>query len=399
MANQKFTIPSEFQDELRYTELSDIRSDKEILAELARHHPVTSEKNIWAYWHAGINGIPDWCKRNIANWARIHDKSWSIHVLDTVPGSPNNALKFIPADLLPETFVKGTMDGDYVGPHSADFLRGALLYLHGGCFIDVGCLLFRSFDDICWNELADPQSPYQISTPWMYGTLMANHFVAARRGDEFIRRWHQLFLHLWKGRTNYEGLALNPLLAFGLELDFAESAERGFKWEFGADPVLVFGYITQVLAWARLCMLEDSGDGFSSADYAVNNVLWFDSLVENWAAEPVVGFKGQDLFDALATRLDTDPESEEYKLAYKVVWRLLTRSSMQKITHGKNITKDPALGVLWDLEENRNKDCEPGTFGELLRYCSTHFVQTRKGVAQIKVQKPAKTQKKGLLEP
>lgn len=159
MANTKFAIPSEFKDQLRYAESLDKRSDDEILNSLTNFAPVTSEKNIWAFWHAGILEMPAWCKRNIINWARLCGPSWSIRVLDTVPNSPNHALKYIEPDMLPETFVEGTMEGPYIGPHSADFLRGACIYRYGGVFMDVGIVLFMSLDQMCWERLEDPNSP------------------------------------------------------------------------------------------------------------------------------------------------------------------------------------------------------------------------------------------------
>ncbi|KAL4894407.1 hypothetical protein BDV59DRAFT_11015 [Aspergillus ambiguus] len=394
-----FNIPEEFQNQLEVTAPLDNQGDDDILNSLCQYRPVTSEKNIWAFWHAGALAMPGWCRRNVIDWQRICGPSWTIRVLDTVPNSPNHALNYIPADMLPDTFTMGTMDGPYVGPHSADFLRGACLMTYGGVFMDVGIILTRSIDRICWSQLEDPSSPYQISIPWMYGTVSANHFVASRKDDPFIKRWHQLFVHLWKNHTNYKGMTENPLLAFALSMDFSPSQERGFAWEFAVDPLTVFEYITQVVAWQRLCMLEDAGDGFSCADYAQQNVLWFDVLEENWGFETEIGFKGEDAFNALATRMDADPESVEYKKAYKMVWRFLTKSSMQKITHGKNLTKTPALGLLWDMPENEGKDAEPGTFAELLRYGTVHFRQTRNEIEYVKSERPAETMRKGVLEP
>ena len=157
-------------------------------------------------------------------------------------------------------------------------------------------------------------------------------------------------------------------------------------------------YIGQVLAWLRLCMLEDPNDGFSGPDYYEKKILLFDSLSEDWAAEETVGFTGQDVFDVLQTRLDADPESKEYQTAFKTIWRLLTRSSMQKVAHGKHLTKNPALGILLDMEENKGKDIAPGTFAELLRYGSVHFEQKREEVKYVKAQRPEHVIKKGLLE-
>ena len=186
-----FAIPQEYQSQLRYCEnRDDTGSDEEILQSLTQHVPVGSEKNIWAFWHSGVLSMPAWCQRNVIDWIRICGSSgWVVRVLDAVPDSPNYALKFVPEDMLPQSFVDGKMDGPYVGPHSADFLRGACLYLHGGVFMDVGIVLIRHLDRIFWDQLEDPNSPFNVSVPWMYGQNIANHLVASRKGDPFIKRW------------------------------------------------------------------------------------------------------------------------------------------------------------------------------------------------------------------
>ena len=76
----------------------------------------------------------------------------------------------------------------------------------------------------------------------------------------------------------------------------------------------------------------------------------------------MLGFKnaGQTIFDLLAS--EWEPEKigtgdEQRNKAYELVWRLLTQSSMQKITRGKHLTHDAHLGVLWDWMDNEGKDC------------------------------------------
>ena len=183
------TIPDEFKDELIFRENPDKRTDAEILSALSKYQPVTSEKNVWAFWDKGIEATPSWCQRNVVDWVRILGPSWHVRVLDSIQDSPNYALKYITADSLPETWIKGTMDGPYTGPHACDLLRGSCLYEHGGVFMDVGNVLIRHLDRLCWNQLENPKSPFQVSVPWMYGLTTANHFVAARKGDPFIKRW------------------------------------------------------------------------------------------------------------------------------------------------------------------------------------------------------------------
>ena len=210
---------------------------------------------------------------------------------------------------------------------------------------------------------------------------------------------HDIFVHLWKGRNNTSGIIENPLVSFGKEVKFEDSQARNFHWEFSVEPRTVMEYIGQVLSWLRLCMLEDPTDGFNGAEYYGNKVLLFDSLSEDWGAEEEIGFSGQDLFDVLATKRDIDRESEEYRRAYRTIWKLLTQSSMQKITHGKHLIKGLALGSLLDMKENEGKDKEPGTFAELLRYGSVHFEQKREAIKYVKAEMPAYRIKKGLLEP
>ncbi|KAF2702716.1 hypothetical protein K504DRAFT_464876 [Pleomassaria siparia CBS 279.74] len=293
------------------------------------------------------------------------------------------------------------MTGPYVGPHSADFLRGAALYAYGGVWMDVGNLLVRHLDKICWDQLADESSPYTVCAPWVVGQHMGNHFVAARKGDAFIQKWHKLFVHFWEGRNDYSGIIESPLISFVKDFDLAEMQSRGFKWELKVDGLTVLGYIGQVVAWVRLCWLQEPNDGFNGVDYYMNKVLLFDVMTEDWRAETVVGYIGQDLLNVFTTRLDADPESEAYKKAYETVWLLLTSSCMEKIIHGKEMTKGLAIGMLLDLPENEGKDDEEGTFGELLRYGSVHFEQTRSKINYVDPIRPEERViiKKGLLEP
>ena len=182
-------VQDEFCSELRHAEILDERSDEEILDSLSKPVPVTSEKNVWAYWHSGVESMPCWNKRNVVNWIRLCGPSWAVRVLDNVPDSPNYALKWIAPEALPETFVEGTMDGPYTGQHSADFLRCVCLVKYGGVWMDVSIILVRRLEDICWRQLEDPESPYEVSLPWLSGTFIFNAFIACRKGNFFVKRW------------------------------------------------------------------------------------------------------------------------------------------------------------------------------------------------------------------
>lgn len=394
-------IPDNLRSELRPVKAKSTRSDKQILNALHQYQHVTSEKNVWAFWDKGIDSMPSWNLRNVMSWVRMHDADWTVRVLDSLPDSPNYYLNYVSPSLLPDTFVQGKLDGPYVGPHSADLLRGACLFLHGGVFLDVGVLLFRSFDRICWNQLADPASPFQVSIPWMYGTTIANSFTASRKGDPFIRAWHDLFVKLWQGKVNHKGLMNDPLFAFAANLDLDESRAAKFHWDFAVEPHVVFEYVTQVVCWTRLCMLnKDQGDGFVPLQYWKHNILIFDVLEECWGAEATLGFKGcgQRVFDLLKVPLDADPASTDFKDAQKLVWRLLSQSSMQKVVHGKHLTHSVNLGELWDDPANEGSDCGPGTFAELLRYGAENLEQTREAIRYVEAPAPSQTLEKDLFE-
>ena len=212
---------------------------------------------------------------------------------------------------------------------------------------------------------------------------------------------HSLFLHFWKDQNDHTGIIKSPLIGFVHNFKFGEAEERGFRWDFKVDELTVLGYIGQVLAWIRCSWVQEPNGGFDGVEYYSKKVLLYDVLDECWAAEPMVGFEGIELWNVLATSRDADKDSEEYKKAYDCIWRLLMKSTMQKITHGKNLTKSPACGVFLDLPENKGKDIAPGSFAELLRYGSVHLEQTRPSIKYVEPIRPDDNQiiHKGLFEP
>lgn len=209
-----------------------------------------------------------------------------------------------------------------------------------------------------------------------------------------------MFIHLWAGRTNCEGLNESPLLAFVKDDILDDANGKGFDFDWKVPAATVMDYVAQMSCWKRLCMLEgdDTTDAFSGRDYWMEHVLCTDVTQENWGAEGVLGFDrfGPRIFHLLQVKVDGDRESEDWKEAYGLVWKLLRKSSVQKVTRAKNLTHATHVGTLWD--ENPGTDCLPGTFGELLRYGGVHFKQTRVDVATIKPEMPKVTMKKGLLE-
>ncbi|KAL2201765.1 hypothetical protein CC79DRAFT_1377210 [Sarocladium strictum] len=397
-------IPDKYADKLEPVEPTDPRSDEEILATLNEYAPVTSEKNIWAFWNDGLTAMPAWCQRNAIDWVRVSGASgWTIRVLDNVPDSPNYALKYVSEANVPECFVKRTMDGPYVGQHSADFVRGATILEHGGVWMDAGSIMIRSMDRTCWDAICDPESPYKVATVHKDGQFIFNYFVAARKGDPFIQRWHELFLHLWKGRNNHDGVTADPF-------DIPEE-QAVLDYKVGLRELM--DYVSQVAAWHRLSSLEDAGDGFSGVDYWTNNMLLLDFAEE--ASKPVFNLSSKKKAESnlshaertmalLSMQRTREPgtedghSDEDFTEVEQAVWEALSTACFCKITHAKNLTHSKQLGSLMDEPGNAGKDRAPGSFWELLRHGSVHFRQKRETILLHEAPRPVHTLKTKLLE-
>ncbi|KAF7510020.1 hypothetical protein GJ744_007124 [Endocarpon pusillum] len=384
----------------------DTRSDKEIVSALLQHRPVTSEKNVWAFWHSGLLQAPPWLQRNVINWAR-RLPSWTIRVLDKVPDSSLNVYNFLGPAFLPDAFNNNAMTGPHTGPHSADLVRLPLVYLHGGVWMDVGILLFRDLDDICWHALEDPQSPYELAGFAFEGLIggrktIPNSFIAARKGNEFIKRWMDIYLEVWKGVTEQTGMHSHPLLKHlplpgsptkigvragkpsveNLDLQPSSQKANAKRPELNAtrsepdEQELLFSktladYAAQCYCFNRLSHLKDPSDGFSGSEYLNSRGLFFDAMQECLLALQLTGWDGNKQFEYLSAR-KSDGNKEAEMFAEAVV-----RDSCQlKVSHGFH-SHMVFLGRLWEQPGNEDADHAEGTFAAYLRYASVFLEQTR----------------------
>ena len=166
-------------------------------------------------------------------------------------------------DLLPAAFRHGTMDGGprrHPAQHQADIVRAATLYRHGGVWVDPSFFLVRSVDEICWDKLSDPEYGAEIYAIQIQGIFVINGFLAARSGSPFVKKWAELYLHLWEGRTNSAGLSGHTLMApvldaLGQRKTSWDDSLQIVKWSVGHD--VVFDYGLQMLCWQRVVMLID----------------------------------------------------------------------------------------------------------------------------------------------
>ena len=355
----------------------DTRPDTEIIAELKTYREPTSDKNVWAFWHSGFDSMRPWTQRNVLNWVRRLGRCWTIHVLDRVPGSPVNVLRYIDASQLPDVFINGTMTGPHVGAHSGDLVRLPLLYRYGGVWMDAGLLLFRHLDDICWNAIEDPSSPYEMSGIILElrpsASTMLNGFIAAKRENPFIRRWHDIYLALWDGVTESAGFHKHPLLSH-IPLISPPTSKMDFP-DSKIAPELYSDYLAHFMCFDRLRALVDPADGFNGPEYFAEKMCLFDGLQELYLFDHTTGWSGSKQFELLSTPRDVT--NDNYTEAERLVEAVLANTAMIKLSHGPRGALDPLLATLWDEPRHHDKDNERGTFAEYLRYGSVHFKQTR----------------------
>ncbi|KAI0477528.1 capsular polysaccharide synthesis protein-domain-containing protein [Xylariaceae sp. FL0804] len=358
----------------------DLRSDEEIGAWLQKRHPVTSDRNIWAFWHSGYSQMAPWVQRNVINWVRKLGPRWTVHLLDTVPGSETNVGHFADSSFFPEAFNNGTMDGPDVGPHSGDLVRLPLLWQYGGVWIDVGTLLFRHVDDICWRQIEDPSSPYEMSgfviemRPGV--DCMLNGFIAAKRGNPFIKRWHAIYASLWAGgATSARGFHRHPLLRHLPLLRPPVARLNCPDLRLAAEAFS--DYLASFRCFERLRGLVDPADGFDGPAYCARSMLLFPALRETYGFQQATGWSGARQLELLAARRDDNADEARRRAAEDLVADALANTATMKLSHGPAGALDSSLADMWDSEAHRHADNAEGTFAAYLRHGSVHFEQTR----------------------
>ncbi|KAI2464667.1 capsular polysaccharide synthesis protein-domain-containing protein [Annulohypoxylon bovei var. microspora] len=387
------------------TERLDARTDEEIAVWLQTRHPVTSDKNVWAFWHTGYTHMPPWVQRNIINWVRRLGPDWTVHLLDRVDGSATNINHFVDSSFFPECFNNNTMDGPTVGQHSGDIVRLPLLWLYGGVWIDAGSFLFRHVDDICWNKIEDPDSPYEMAgvviemRPGV--EVMLNGFIATKRGNPFIKRWLEIFKKLWEGATNVQGFHKHPLLRH-LPMLCPPTDKLNLPPQ-GLNVVMeqFTDYMSQIMTFERLRKLIDPSDGFNGPEYYSNKIFLCSALQEIFYFQLLTEWSGTKQFNLLSTKRKGEGviKDENWHAAEKFVHDALANTATMKLSHGPPGALDSFLADLWDSEEHHDKDNEDGTFAAYLRYGSVHFDQTRE-ITPIKMGWPdEEVLEAGVLEP
>lgn len=374
-SHEKFTPKS---SELRPIQRKDERSDKEIIASLVKYQPITSEKNVWAFWDKGFSHMPAWNQRNVTAWVRRLGPSWTVRVLDRIEGSPTNIGKYVDNSYFPDAFINKTMTGAHVGQHSSDLVRLPCLYQYGGVWMDVGMMLFRHLDDLCWNDLEDPSTPHEMSAfsiefrPGI-GTIF-NGFIAARKGNLFVKHWHDIFLAVWQGVSETTGMHAHPLLhhlpGFQPPVEKLEASDLTVTYGQFLD------YLAHNLCFERLIYLRDPGIGWDGPEYNRKSILWYDAMQETYYAQKITAWDGRKQYNLLTTPRNSSTPDEAFAAAEGFVENVMAHSSTMKLSHGLPSAKE-YLAAIWDTDKNQEVDNAPGTFAEYLRYGSVYLEQTR----------------------
>lgn len=307
---------------------------------------------------------------------------WTVHIVDRVDGSETSVFHYVEDSFFPQTFINGTMDSHMA--HMGDLVRLPLLWKYGGVWMDVGLILLRHVDDICWKRIEDPESPYQLSAvalmhlPDTYTPL--NGFLGTKRNNPFIKRWHDIYLALWsEGVTNATGFHKHPLLRhlplFHPPLDMVNMKDIVINYEVLCD------YLAHYMCAERLRKLIDPNDGFNGPEWYDKHMLLFDARDEMFYAQIITDWDAQRQFRLLSLPRSGDNAvvDKSWHEAEALVTSVLANSSMVKLPHGPGSggAKISMLADLWDVEENHSKDNEEGSFAAFLRYSSTHFDQIR----------------------
>ncbi|KAK8060619.1 hypothetical protein PG996_010549 [Apiospora saccharicola] len=366
----------------------DGRTDAELVHYLKNPPPVTHERNVWAFWDGGFDAMKPWTQRNVLGWIRRQGPSWDVRVLDMVTTesgsiSPTHAHRFIDPTYLPDCFNAGTMAGPTKGQHASDMVRLPLLYLHGGVWLDVGAILFRSFDDMFWRQLEDPACPFEMAVTLLqmrkYAGQCLTGFVGARRGNPFVERWMRVWREMWKGRTHCAGLHEHPLVP--PEGKAVRVLDMG--GEPGAlDAGVMTDYLALNMAYERVRLLVDprdgGGGGWDGPTYYRERVHLLDGIDEMWKSHEMR--RMDELFPLLSLpfRPETAETDPEQKSAADWVGYILANSSMAKFSQGYWQPGAPVpLAMLWGMLENEGADMKEGTWAAYLRWASLTCEQTR----------------------
>ncbi|EIN10540.1 hypothetical protein PUNSTDRAFT_43418 [Punctularia strigosozonata HHB-11173 SS5] len=374
--------------------------DADVDFALCNPNPVTDDKNIWFFWHAGYETMHSYTKRDVRGWHRRFSKrGWTIRVLNTQSNrnSPLHLSKYLDTDdpaTFPQAFIDGKITGHHALQHTSDLVRFPLLLKYGGVYADVGMIQIGNLDRL-WNEtIANPASPYEVLSYNFADVGLANYFLAARKDNPFFRRCHRLFLKIWEGRTSTTGMSESPLLKGVPMLQSPKGFEEdGVFYSVEEASRILSDYIIQGQVITMVMgLLDEEGDGeddgaWDGPAYVSARIYAIDYMVGSQLINLMTDWDGERAFALMSLSLPTEGEAEsaDQAKAREIVEACLTKSFGFKLAHGLILrVLGETLGSLWRKHEG--SDAVPHTYAHWLRYGVVHWDQ-----AQLPPPKPYKT--------
>jgi len=383
--------------------LLDLRPDSEVDADLLNPPPITSEKNIWLFWHQGFVNMHHYTQRNVRTWHRRFSKhGWAVRVIDRQPNSLLNVSNFLDIsdpETFPQAFIDGRIGGDYALQHTSDLVRWPLLLKYGGVYADVGMIQIGDLDGL-WNRtVGNSDSPYEVLSYNVGGEgdyALSNYFFASRPNNALFTRCHRLLLALWAqggGKTDTEGMHKSGLLK-GLPLmgGSFEIEENGNKIPAERVSEMLTDYIAQGQASAMVMSSVDPDDDWDGPKYTVHHVYAIEFMVGSQLINEYTNWSGPRAFELMSLRLPEHGEAEtaDQKAAREIVEACLQRSFGFKLAHGLILRVfGDTLGSLW--RKHNGSDAVPGTYADWLRYGTVHWCQDQlPSPVKYKLLKPIK---------
>ena len=129
-------------------------------------------KDIYIYWHQGIDSAPELCKKCIQSW-RDKNPNWQVHVLDAEDAGQILSDINVPKNLTLASY--------------SDLLRLVLLQKYGGVWIDSTVLCIRPLDD--WLPVIMNQTDFFCFSNPSRDRVIASWFLAAKKNSVTVDVW------------------------------------------------------------------------------------------------------------------------------------------------------------------------------------------------------------------
>lgn len=346
--------------------------------------PEIGSKNIFAFWHTGLDTIPPYLLRNIAGWYhQLAHLGWSIYVFDNVQDSNLNIRNFLDTTsdkVMPSAFNQDGLSGEYSAQHTSDLIRYPLLLQYGGVYLDVGIMQFGDLDWLWTQHITNNQSSidfagFTLGDPPESITI-CNFALICGPNNPLVETAHKILLKLWQGKTSTTGMHKHPLVNH-IELMHVPAEvviEEEGKEKMVTNDESMTDYAIQIQCMGAAQRWEDP-EGWNGPEY-VRKHCWLLSMISGaMQFEQLANWNGQRSFDLLSQQVVFENESEDEKLARQIVEDTVSKGWILKLGHGfsAKLFGFDTLGMIW--RKRVGSDCVDGTYAGWLRWAHSNLQQ------------------------